>query len=97
MSEKFPSGMTEDEFIAYWTSDNATWIADALSVDDVVGDIHTTMRLLSDCKTERDAYREAGARLAKEVHQCMYIQGLTLEMCREMVDKEFEKIMRGGV
>lgn len=44
-------------------------------------------------EAERDAYREAGARLAKEIHQSMYIPNLTLEMCREMVDERAKAIL----
>lgn len=46
---------------------------------------------------ERDAYREAGAKLIYEVHTALYFQTLLPEECMAMLDNEAKAILEGGV
>jgi hypothetical protein len=51
MSE-FPGGLNEDDFIAYWNSDTNPWIGDALSIDDIIGDVMAAVRAMAGYKQQ---------------------------------------------
>ena len=71
----FPSGMTEDDFIEYWNSESSPWIGDALSIDDVIDDIKTAIRILANYKQELAAAQSLLREAVTAWHQMDVLDG----------------------